>query len=173
MFKLNVILISLLVSLFSCASPEVYKSAQEDTAVKLTLNREMEPFLLTSLTTIIHKYPEYKMCGEKLDPQTVKLLMRYNQRNPLITNINYEGVYVEADEPLVLAILSFSGMNIPCTHIVKFIPNNSKNYELRLTGQITNQPFDCNTELWSIDKISNVKNKEKFDEFQNCAQATK
>jgi len=169
MFNKILIILSVSTLIVGCKTMQVYEAPQNEETSKITVNRDMEPFLLASLTTSIVKLAEYRECGKDLNREEDKRFIRLNKGNPLISNINENGVNVQSKEPLMLGIYTNSGMDVGCSRSVRFTPDSNKNYEIKLLGQVNFRPYECSVELWSTEKAANLTKQEEFEQYHDCS----
>ena len=169
MFKKILLILSALTLIVGCKTMQVYESPQNEETSKITVNRDMEPFLLASLTTSIFKLAEQRACGGNLNLEEDKQFIRLNKGNPLISNINESGVNVQPHEPLILRVQTNSGVDLGCSRSVEFTPDSNKNYEIKLSGQVNFRPYECSVELWSTEKATNLIKQEEFEQYYDCS----
>jgi len=167
MSKNSISILCLLSILTSCATVQDYSSTQLPENSKITMVRDIEgPLLGTS--TFVYKLAAPRDCQEGANIQEDKRFMTLDKINPLIKQLNENGVSVDPNTPLLLRIQSVAGPIYNCTLQVSFVPSTDKNYEIKLLGRIDASPHQCKAELWSAKKGGDGLQKENFENYDEC-----
>ncbi|WP_428034795.1 hypothetical protein [Amphritea sp.] len=168
MLKKNISALSCLLVLTGCASVQDYVPPQNTDTANVVVTRNITAPLL-GYTSTLFKLETFKTCHEEIGKNKATRFMVLDKGNPLIAEVNAEGVDVAVNEPVNLFMVTVAGpFNGSCSSIVKFTPESGKDYEIRLLGDITQSPGRCTAELWSTQAGSNIAQQDSFEEYDDC-----
>ena len=151
----------------SCATIKNYVPPKSSTSSEITVSREIKgPLLGTS--TYIFTLAGPRECHGGLNVKEDMRLMTLDTTNPLIKQLNENGVSVISGIPLSLRIQSIAGSLDMCTIQADFTPEANRDYKIALSGRISSYPHGCVAELWSKRRGEVEYEKDSFKNYDDC-----
>jgi hypothetical protein len=168
--KFSIILLSLLVT--GCAGPPDYvepKTNQPSADFKVKHNFDA-PFL--GYSTFVNVHTEEETCGKSFGSKSGAKLIVLDDGNPLISELNPEGVKLATDKKYSFMIMSVAGMS-NCSIYTSFKPQANEKYEMNVSGKLGSHSTNCKAELYNIDEATNKRTPVNFQYYGQCREPEK
>jgi hypothetical protein len=165
--KSSILLLSLLIT--GCAGLPNYTEPPTNiplAKLKVTSNFDA-PFL--GYSTFVNVHTEENTCGKSFGSKSAARLIVLDVGNPLISELNPNGVKLPVGSKYSFMIMSVAGMS-NCTIFASFNPKAGQNYEIKTSGQLGSLGSNCKAELYSYDKTTNVKVPVDFEYYGQCRE---
>ena len=151
--RISFLLISLLIT--GCAGLPTYTEPSTNVpTAELKVNSNFEaPFL--GYSTFVNVHTEEDTCGKSFGAKSAAKLIVLDDGNPLISELNPNGVKLSIGKKYSFMIMSVAGMS-NCTIYSSFNPKADQNYKMNISGKLGFYGTSCNAELYSFDEITNI-----------------
>ncbi|MBB6578025.1 hypothetical protein HNP33_002093 [Comamonas odontotermitis] len=113
-----------------CAIKERYVEPKSDEP-RARLNTNIKTSNIISVVTVVDVVDGNVKCGEKY--QGAKRAIAISRGNPMVEDINPDGLWVNADREINLVML-MANDGFACVHNAKFTPEAGGIYELKASG---------------------------------------
>ena len=135
---------------------------------KLIIKQDFEaPFL--GYSTFVNVHTEEEPCGKSFGSDSGARLVVLDKGNPLISELNPDGVKLSIDKKYTFMILSVAGP-INCAVYTSFRPKLSESYELKVSGELHSFSTSCKAELFKTDENTNQLSPVEFEYYGNCQE---
>ena len=168
--KLSIILILLLVT--GCAGlPNYVEPKTNVPSAKFKVNHSFDaPFL--GYSTFVNVHTEEQTCGKSFGSESGAKLIVLDDNNPLISELNPDGVKLAVGKKYSFMIMSVAGMS-NCTIYSSFKPEANSNYEMNVTGKLGAHSTHCKAELYRVDEAANKITPVEFGYYGQCREPSK
>lgn len=165
--RASLILTLLLVT--GCAGLPTYvePTKNEPVAVLKVQHKFNAPFL--GYSTFVNVHTEEQTCGKSFGSKSAARLVVLDDNNPLISELNSDGVKLSIGSKYSFMIMSVAGMN-NCTIYTSFMPKANEHYEMNIFGTLGGYDTNCKAELYRIDEASNSSIPVKFQYYGECRE---
>lgn len=168
--KFSIILILLLVT--GCASLPTYVEPKTDApSAGFKVKHDFDaPFL--GYSTFVNVHTEEQTCGKSFGSESGAKLVVLDDSNPLISELNPEGVNLAVGKKYSFMIMSVAGMS-NCTIYTSFIPQANEYYEMSVSGMLGAHSSHCKAELYRVDETTNKISPVEFQYYGECREPAK
>jgi len=168
--RISFLLIPLLIT--GCAGLPTYTEPQTNVpSAKLKVNSNFDaPFL--GYSTFVNVHTEEDTCGKSFGAKSAAKLIVLDDSNPLISELNPNGVKLSVGNKYSFMIMSVAGMS-NCTIYTSFNPEADKNYKMNVSGKLGSFGTNCKAELYSYDEITNTTSPVDFEYYGQCRESNK
>ncbi|KEI71278.1 hypothetical protein [Endozoicomonas elysicola] len=163
MKKINLLFIVIFLS--GCSVMKDFEQSDDENSSKITVERALSAPLLGSSTFIYATNNKRNCKGDSSGNDTKFMVL--DKLNPLVSEYNENGVFVENGKELSLLFQSVAELR-QCTIIATFTPESASNYHIVLRGRIGSILDYCEAVLYRVNKISKKPVADKFSVYQSC-----
>jgi len=128
------------------------------------------PFL--GYSTFVNVHTEEQTCGKSFGSESGAKLIVLDDGNPLISELNPDGVKLAVGKKYSFMIMSVAGMS-NCTIYTSFKPKANENYKMNVSGKLGAHSTHCKAELYSIDETTNKISSVDFQYYGQCRESKK
>lgn len=166
--RFNIVLLVCLVA--GCAGLPDYAEPPTDTpSSKLLFKHDFEaPFL--GYSTFVNVHTEEEPCGKSFGSDSGARLVVLDKGNPLISELNPDGVRLSIDKKYTFMILSVAGP-INCAIYTSFSPKANESYEIKVSGELHSFSRSCKAELFKADENTKQLSPVEFEYYGNCHES--
>jgi hypothetical protein len=168
--KFSIILILLLVT--GCAGlPNYVEPKTDEPSAGFKVNHDFDaPFL--GYSTFVNVHTEEQTCGKSFGSESGAKLIVLDDDNPLISELNPDGVKLAVGKKYSFMIMSVAGMS-NCVIYTSFEPKSNEYYEMNISGKLGAHSTNCKAELFLVDETANKKSSVEFQYYGQCREPTK
>lgn len=123
------------------------------------------PFL--GYSTFVNTHTETEICGKSFGAKSAARLIVLDKGNPLISELNPDGVKLSTGNKYSFMIMSVAGMS-NCTIFAAFSPEAGQSYEIKTSGKLGSFGTHCKAELFKYDEITMTSKLIDFDYYGQC-----
>jgi len=166
--RIYLLLISLLIT--GCAGLPTYTEPPTNVpSAKLKVNSNFDaPFL--GYSTFVNVHTEEDTCGKSFGSKSAAKLIVLDDSNPLISELNPNGVKLSVGKKYSFMIMSVAGMS-NCTIYTSFSPEADQNYKMNISGKLGSFGTSCKAELYSYDETTNTTSPVNFEYYGQCRES--
>ena len=167
--KKSALLLSILIT--GCAGmPEYIEPKSNVPTAKLTVINDFDaPFL--GYSTFVNTHTESETCGKSFGAKSAARLIVLDKGNPLISELNHDGVKLSAGNKYSFMIMSVAGMS-NCTIFASFSPKADQSYEIKASGKLGSLGSNCKAELFKLDELTMAPKLIEFDYYGQCKEVS-
>lgn len=168
--KFSIILILLFVT--GCAGlPDYVEPKTNEPSAGFKVKHDFDaPFL--GYSTFVNVHTEEQTCGKSFGSKSGAKLIVLNDSNPLISELNPDGVKLAVGKKYSFMVMSVAGMN-NCSLYTSFKPQANEKYEMNVSGKLGSHSTHCKAELYSVDEIANKRSPVNFQYYGQCRELEK
>ncbi|MEH6597064.1 MAG: hypothetical protein V7736_16135 [Colwellia polaris] len=163
--RVSFLLIPLLLS--GCAGLPTYIEPPTNTpSAQLTVISNFDaPFL--GYSTFINVHTEEDTCGKSFGSKSAAKLIVLDDSNPLISELNPDGVKLSVGNKYSFMIMSVAGMD-NCTIYASFNPEINQYYKMNVSGVLGLSGNMCKAELYTYNEITDIAIPVDFTYYGHC-----
>jgi hypothetical protein len=128
------------------------------------------PFL--GYSTFVNVHTEEQTCGKSFGSKSGAKLIVLNDSNPLISELNPDGVKLAVGKKYSFMVMSVAGMS-NCSLYTSFKPQANEKYEMNVSGKLGSHSTHCKAELYSVDETTNKRSPVNFQYYGQCREPEK
>ena len=128
-------MIAAVIALAGCTPIPIYKSAAGVDTAHIALSFQDQSILAG--VAMISRIEGKITCGEPL-PNLQRMIV-ISKGNPLITDVNREGVHIPANKRFTLVATGLNDGFSACGRVISFLPNAGSRYEIAMTNTTVRQ----------------------------------
>ena len=168
--KFSIILLLFLVT--GCAGlPDYVEPKTHEPSASFKVKHDFDaPFL--GYSTFVNVHTEKQTCGKSFGSKSGARLIVLDDKNPLISELNPNGVQLAADKKHSFMIMSVAGMS-NCSIYASFKPKANEIYELNVSGKLREHSTHCKAELYRINEKANEISPVDFQYYGKCRDLEK
>ncbi|MDO6565925.1 hypothetical protein Q4561_02525 [Alteromonas sp. 1_MG-2023] len=161
--------IALLIPLIitGCAGMPDYVEPKSTTpSATLKVTNDFDAPLL-GYSTFVHTHTETETCGKSFGAESGARLIVLDKGNPLISELNPDGVKLSAGRKYSFMIMSVAGMQ-NCIIYASFSPEADQNYEIKTFGKLRSYDNSCEAALFRYDELNEAYTSIDFEYYGQC-----
>lgn len=161
--------LGLLVALNGCSViPDHIEPAEHVPSANLKVKHSFNAPML-GYSTHVTVHTEQDTCDEHFLSKSATNLVVLDIGNPLVSEMNEDGVRLAVGKKYSFWIMSLSGMST-CTLFTSFEPKANEYYEMIVSGKLGGHNTSCNASLFSYDEQTKSPIPIEFDYHGDCKQ---
>ncbi|GGI87236.1 hypothetical protein [Shewanella gelidii] len=162
-------IVSLLLLVTGCAGLPNYVEPQTgESSAGFKVKHDFDAPIL-GYSTFVYVHTEEQTCGKSFGSESGAKLVVLDDSNPLISELNPDGVKLAASKKYSFMIMSVAGMS-NCIIYASFKPKADEYYEMNVSGQLGAHSTHCKAELYRIDETANIMSPVEFQYYGQCRE---